>query len=55
MIPVGARIGLMVFSSDADFTLKPEKGTRLLFDLEGCSITLPVVGGTDAWRAAMEF
>lgn len=54
VIPVGARIGLMVFSSDADFTLKPEKGTRLLFDLEGCSITLPVVGGTDAWRAAME-
>ena len=55
IIPVGARIGLMVFSSDADFTLKPEKGTTLLFDLEGCSITLPVVGGQDAWHAAFEF
>lgn len=55
IIPVGARIGLMVFSSDADFTLKPEKGTTLLFDLEGCSITLPVVGGLDAWHAAFEF
>lgn len=54
IIPVGARVGLMVFSSDADFTLKPAPGTKLTFDLEGCSIDLPVVGGEPAWRAAFE-
>ena len=55
IIPVGERIGLMVFSSDADFTLKPDPGTKLTFDLSGCSITLPVVGGAGAWGSAFDF
>ena len=54
IIPVGERIGLMVFSSDADFTLKPEAGAELSLDLGGSSLTLPVVGGADAWSAAFE-
>tara|TARA_R110002072_G_scaffold4174_1_gene29351 strand:+ start:40253 stop:42097 length:1845 start_codon:yes stop_codon:yes gene_type:complete len=45
VIPVGQRIGLMVFSSDKDFTLRPEPGTLLSVDLAGTSLTLPVVGG----------
>jgi X-Pro dipeptidyl-peptidase len=49
IIPAGQRIGLMIFSSDPEFTLWPEAGTELDVDLSGTSITLPVVGG----RAAM--
>lgn len=45
VIPVGQRIGLMVFSSDSEFTLRPEPGTKLSVDLAGASLTLPVVGG----------
>ncbi|MEM7414367.1 MAG: Xaa-Pro dipeptidyl-peptidase [Gemmatimonadota bacterium] len=48
IIPAGQRIGLMIFSSDPEFTLWPEPGTELEVDLSGTSITLPVVGGRDA-------
>lgn len=52
IIPAGQKIGLMIFSSDRDFTLWPEAGTELTVDLAGTELTLPVVGGTDAWKAA---
>lgn len=48
IIPAGQRIGLMIFSSDPEFTLWPEPGTELRVDLAGTSITLPVVGGARA-------
>ncbi len=48
IIPAGQRIGLMIFSSDPEFTLWPEPGTELTIDLDATSITLPVVGGPDA-------
>jgi len=48
IIPAGQRIGLMIFSSDPEFTLWPEPGTELSVDLAGTSITLPVVGGAAA-------
>lgn len=47
VIPAGKRIGLMIFSSDKEFTLHPKPGTKLTVDLEGTSITLPVVGGNE--------
>ena len=53
IIPAGKRIGLMIFSSDRDFTLWPEAGTELTLDLEGTSITLPVVGGEEVWGRAV--
>ena len=46
VIPSGKRIGLMIFSSDREFTLWPQPGTELTIDLSGSSIALPVVGGT---------
>ena len=45
IIPAGKRIGLMIFSSDRDFTLWPKPGTELSIDLAGTSLDLPVVGG----------
>ena len=53
IIPVGQQIGLMIFSSDRDFTLWPDPGTELSVDLNGTSLTLPIVGGEEAFKAAM--
>ena len=52
IIPAGRRIGLMIMSSDRDFTLWPAAGTELTVDLDRTSISLPVVGGQPAWRRA---
>ncbi len=53
IIPAGARIGLMIFSSDRNFTVHPEPGTRLTVDLAETRIELPVVGGLAAARRAL--
>ncbi|USD26910.1 Xaa-Pro dipeptidyl-peptidase [Flagellimonas marinaquae] len=45
IIPKGQQIALMIFSSDKEFTLWPEPGTKLTIDLDGTELTLPVVGG----------
>lgn len=49
IVPAGKRIGLMVFSSDQDFTLHPPPGTELSLELRGTTLTLPVVGGRVGW------
>ncbi|QDV08731.1 Xaa-Pro dipeptidyl-peptidase [Planctomycetes bacterium Poly30] len=53
IIPVGEQIGLMIFCTDPEFTLQPKDGTVLSVDLAGSSISLPVVGGEAAWKAAI--
>jgi len=53
VIAAGQRIGLMIFSSDRDFTLWPDPGTELTVDLDATSIELPIVGGIEALRAAL--
>jgi X-Pro dipeptidyl-peptidase len=52
VIAAGEQIGLMIFSSDRDFTLWPEPGTRLQVDLAGTRLFLPIVGGSEAFRAS---
>jgi X-Pro dipeptidyl-peptidase len=52
IIPAGERIGLMIFSSDRDFTLWPPAGTELKVDLDATTLRLPVVGGQKAYEAA---
>ncbi|MDT8401228.1 MAG: Xaa-Pro dipeptidyl-peptidase [Bacteroidales bacterium] len=54
IIPAGQQIGLMIFSSDRDFTLWPEPGTELTIDLDGTSLSLPVVGGRKAYEEALK-
>jgi len=54
VIPAGQQIGLMIFSSDRDFTLWPEPGTELTVDLDGTSLTLPIVGGKAAFENAIK-
>jgi X-Pro dipeptidyl-peptidase len=52
IVPAGKRIGLMIFSSDRDFTLWPQPGTELTIDLDGTRLQLPVVGGAAKFKAA---
>jgi len=52
IIAVGEQIGLMIFSSDRDFTLWPHPGAELTIDLDGTSIQLPIVGGAEALTKA---
>jgi len=49
VIPAGQKIGLMIFSSDKEYTLWPQPGTELTIDLDRTSFTLPVVNGSDAF------
>ena len=55
IIPAGQRIGLMIFSSDHEFTLWPDPGTELTVDLNATSLELPVVGGAAALARALGF
>jgi X-Pro dipeptidyl-peptidase len=52
IIPAGKRIGLMIMSSDRDFTLWPQPGTELTIDLDETTLRLPVVGGPAALKRA---
>jgi X-Pro dipeptidyl-peptidase len=53
IIPAGKKIGLMILSSDRDFTLWPKPGTRLSVQLADTKITLPLVGGMKAFESAI--
>jgi X-Pro dipeptidyl-peptidase len=48
VFPAGHRIGLVVVSTDHDFTLRPQPGTQLSLQPGASSITLPLVGGAAA-------
>ena len=41
----GERLGLMIFSTDNEFSIRPQPGTALTVDLAGSTVELPVVGG----------
>ncbi|MCA8963331.1 MAG: Xaa-Pro dipeptidyl-peptidase [Planctomycetes bacterium] len=53
VVPAGQRIGLMIFSSDKDFTLWPPAGTELTVDLGATTLDLPIVGGAEAFAKAL--
>ncbi|MBQ0786201.1 MAG: Xaa-Pro dipeptidyl-peptidase [Oceanihabitans sp.] len=52
IIPAGQQIGLVIFSSDKEFTLHPKPGTEVTIDLDKTNISIPVVGGIDALKKA---
>lgn len=54
IIPAGQQIGLMIFSSDREYTLWPQPGTELTIDLDNTTLTLPVVGGKGAFTILNE-
>jgi X-Pro dipeptidyl-peptidase len=54
VISAGEQIGLMIFSSDRDFTLWPPPGTELTIDLDGTTLTLPIVGGAKQFASSLD-
>jgi X-Pro dipeptidyl-peptidase len=53
LIVPGQQLAIMIFSSDAGFTLRPTPGSELTVDLDGSSVTLPIVGGKTAIQRAL--
>lgn len=45
VVKAGHRLGVVVLSTDFDYTLRPRSGTRFTVDLRHSSVDLPVVGG----------
>jgi predicted acyl esterase len=52
IVPAGRRLGLMVFSTDRQYTIRPAAGTQMTLDLAGSSFSIPVVGGSKAFATA---
>ncbi|WP_405431849.1 hypothetical protein [Micromonospora sp. NBC_00617] len=48
IFPAGNRIGVVVFSSDHEYTLLPRGGTELRVAPNDSELRLPVVGGRGA-------
>lgn len=53
VIPAGKRIGLMVLSSDREFTLWPKPGTKLTLDLDSSRVIVPIVGGAATFERSV--
>ena len=51
-IPAGKQLGIMIMSSDREFTLWPKPGAELTLDLAKSSFRLPIVGGVNALQNA---
>jgi hypothetical protein len=49
VIKAGNRLGLMVMSSDRDYTIRPAPGTQVTVVPGASTMTLPVVGGAPAF------
>lgn len=54
VVPAGQQLGLMVFSSDRDFTLWPTPGTKVTVDLDHTKIRIPIVGGNATFSEAFQ-
>ncbi len=54
VIPAGQQLGLLIMSSDREFTLWPSPGTELTVDLKGTTLNLPIVGGAEAYNEAVK-
>jgi X-Pro dipeptidyl-peptidase len=54
IIPKGQQVALMIFSSDREFTLRPTPGTELTIDLDATQLELPVVGGMESLKKALQ-
>ncbi len=52
IIKKGQQIGLMIFSSDPEFTLHPKPGTILTVDINSTSLKIPVIGGRKSFYRA---
>ena len=52
VIPAGKQLGVMIMSTDPEFTLVPQAGAKLIVDAGRTSVAVPVVGGLEALTRA---
>jgi X-Pro dipeptidyl-peptidase len=52
VIAAGRRLGLVLLSSDREYSVRPAPGTELSFDLAAATASIPVVGGGRALAVA---
>jgi X-Pro dipeptidyl-peptidase len=50
VIKAGQQIGLMIFSSDKEYTIHPKPGTELTIELDKTTLTLPIVNGEESYK-----
>ncbi|MDQ3772034.1 MAG: Xaa-Pro dipeptidyl-peptidase [Actinomycetota bacterium] len=49
----GSRVGVVLLSSDYEYTLRPDPGTELYLDTSKSKVLLPIVGGDEAFSDAL--
>jgi predicted acyl esterase len=55
VIAAGRRLGVMILSSDRDYTVRPAPGTELTMDLKKSQPTLPIVGGPSVFESSFDW
>jgi X-Pro dipeptidyl-peptidase len=55
VLGVGRRLGIMILSSDRDYTIRPAPGTELTMDLKESNVRLPIVGGPSTFTNAFDW
>ena len=50
----GSKVGIVLLSSDFEYTLRPDPGTELTLDANKSQVLLPIVGGSDSFPGAGE-
>jgi X-Pro dipeptidyl-peptidase len=55
VIAAGRRLGVMIISSDRDYTIRPAPGTELTMDLRESQVRLPIVGGPSTFTNAFDW
>ena len=55
VVAAGRRLGVMILSSDRDYTIRPAPGTKLTMDLKKSQLNLPIVGGASSFENAFDW
>jgi X-Pro dipeptidyl-peptidase len=55
VLAAGRRLGIMILSSDHDYTIRPAPGTELTMDLKESQVRLPIVGGPSTFTNAFDW
>jgi predicted acyl esterase len=55
MLAAGRRLGVMILSSDRDYTIRPSPGTELTMALKESKVRLPIVGGHSTFTNAFDW
>ena len=55
VLAAGRRLGVMILSSDRDYTIRPAPGAELTMDLKESKVRLPIVGGPSTFTNAFDW